>query len=115
LKKIIKIAAFLITVLILLIVLAMVLKTEKVQLHASSSCTKMACMQETPCCNSCIHDSWQASSDGYLYGVGLFGELPKYPADGCGGVGATLTAYGVKYKWKFYVVKHETVFKNQVN
>jgi len=83
------------------------LHVETRTLYADVSCTKMACTREAPCCNSCQHDGWRSEHPVYSGAQGLFGELPRFAADGCGRVEAVLVARGIEVDRKFYVITYE--------
>ena len=109
-KKYLVGAGLIVAVLLLISTGTLVVKMEKLTLRASSSCTKAYCGDVNICCNSCFHEGWVADTPEYLQAVGVFEDLPLYPADGCGSVGAELVAWGLRVDWRFYVVRYETVY-----
>jgi hypothetical protein len=74
------------------------------EFRPSVVCTKMACMEQDPCCNSCLVDNWYSTDQRQRRADFTLTKPPDSRADGCGRPDIELIkAWGMPAKDQFYV------------
>ena len=77
---------------------------QAVVLIAASGCTRKACPEDDPCCNTCTFQSWRKKDAQQFRAYAAEGELPTCEVDGCGECEFTLVGTG--HHTKRYFVVH---------
>ncbi|MCA9564193.1 MAG: hypothetical protein KC561_11925, partial [Myxococcales bacterium] len=62
------------------------------ELEPMAVCTMLGCPEETPCCNACSVEGWEAN--GLTVVPGPEASLPTVTVDGCGEVEGVIVGWG---------------------